>query len=68
MIFDVIRLDHFPVWCYYTVSADAEDGRNGKWSKGSGRKLTDAMTEVLGDMWVIVEDIGPKGGLPGVKS
>ena len=25
------------------------------------------MTEVLGDTRVIVEDIGPKGGLPGVK-
>ena len=35
--------------------------------QGPGRKLTDAMTEVLGDTRVIVEDIGPKGGLPGVK-
>ena len=67
-LFDVIRLDHFSgLVRYYTVSADAEDGRNGKWSKGPGRKLTDAMTEVLGDTRVIVEDIGPKGGLPGVK-
>lgn len=67
-LFDVIRLDHFSgLVRYYTVSADAEDGRNGKWSKGPGRKLTDAITEVLGDMRVIVEDIGPKGGLPGVK-
>ena len=29
--------------------------------------MEDAMTEVLGDTRVIVEDIGPKGGLPGVK-
>lgn len=53
--------------CQKFCAATAEDGRNGKWSKGPGRKLTDAMTEVLGDTRVIVEDIGPKGGLPGVK-
>ena len=67
-LFDVIRLDHFSgLVRYYTVPHDAVDGKNGKWSKGPGKKLTDAMMEVLKDTRVIVEDIGPKSGLPGVK-
>lgn len=67
-LFDVIRLDNFSgIVRYYAVPADAEDGRNGKWSKGPGKKLTDAMNEVLGDTRVIVEDIGPKTQIPGVK-
>ena len=67
-LFDVIRLDHFAgIVRYYTVAADAKDGRMGKWHKGPGRKLTDAMIQVLGDTSVIVDDIGNKTQIPGVK-
>ena len=67
-LFDVIRLDHFSgIVRYYSVAADATDARNGKWSKGPGKKLTDAMLQALGDTKVIVEDIGPKVQIPGVR-
>jgi 4-alpha-glucanotransferase len=67
-LFDVVRLDHFTgIARYYSVPADAEDGRNGKWHKGPGKKLTDVIEEALGDTGVIVEDMGPKATMPGVK-
>lgn len=43
-LFDVIRLDHFAaIVKYYVVPNKAEDGRSGKWSRGPGKKLTDAI-------------------------
>lgn len=67
-MFDVIRLDHFTgIVKYYTIQNDAEDGTTGKWCKGPGKKLTDAMHGVIGDTHIIVEDMGPKNLVPGVK-
>ena len=67
-LFDVIRLDHFTgIVKYYTVPNDAVNGKNGKWSKGPGKKLTDAIQAVIGDTRIIVEDVGPKSQIPGVK-
>lgn len=67
-MYDAIRLDYFTgIVRYYSVAADAVDGRNGKWTKGPGKKLTDAFGEVIGDTPVIVENIGPKTQVAGVK-
>ena len=67
-IFDVIRLDHFAaIVKYYVVPNKAEDGRSGKWSRGPGKKLTDAIEKVIGDTHIIVEDIAGKSPIPGVK-
>lgn len=67
-LFDVIRLDHFTGMVkYYVVPNEAIDGRNGKWCKGPGKKLTDAIQAVIGDTHIIVEDIAPKSQIPGVK-
>lgn len=67
-LFDVIRLDHFAaIVKYYVVPNKAEDGRSGKWSRGPGKKLTDAIEKVIGDTHIIVEDIAGKSPIPGVK-
>lgn len=67
-LYDVIRLDYFTgIVRYYSVAADAADARNGKWTKGPGKKLTDVMEEAVGDTHIIVEDFGPKTQVAGVK-
>ncbi len=67
-MYNVIRLDYFTgIVRYYSVPADAPDGRNGKWTKGPGKKLTDVMHEAIGDTHIIVEDLGPKTQVAGVK-
>lgn len=67
-LFDVIRLDHFSgLVRYYTVPANAKDGKNGKWKKGPGKKMTDAITAVIGDRHMIVDDIGSKTQIPGIR-
>ena len=65
---DVIRLDHFnAIVKYYTVPNEAENGKNGKWSKGPGRKFTDAVEKAAQDTNMIVENLGMRQPLPGVK-
>lgn len=67
-LFDVIRLDHFTgIVKYYTVPGGAENGKNGKWRRGPGKKLTDAIEQAAGDIPVIVENVGAKNPMPGVK-
>ena len=67
-MFDVIRLDYFTgIVRYYSVPVDAQDAKQGRWTKGPGKKLTDAMEAVVGDTKIIVEDFGPKTQVPGVK-
>lgn len=66
-LFDVLRMDHFiGVVRYYSIPSEDEDARNGKWIKGPGKKLTDAIEESVGDSKVIAEDLGV--AVPGVKS
>ncbi|HKM35578.1 MAG TPA: 4-alpha-glucanotransferase [Lachnospiraceae bacterium] len=65
-LFDIIRVDHFiGVVRYYSIFSDSLDGRNGKWNKGPGKKLTDAIKEAVGENRVIAEDLGVS--IPGVK-
>ena len=77
-LFDIIRLDHFIGFArYYSIPAENENGRNGKWNKGPGRKLTEAIEETLGKNRVIAEDLGvlvpavkkllKKTGWPGMR-
>lgn len=64
--YDIIRFDHFiGVVRYYCVPAADPNARNGHWNKGPGKKLTDAITQVLGNGRMIVEDLGVV--VPGVK-
>lgn len=65
-IYDVIRFDHFiGVVRYYSIPANDSNARNGRWEKGPGKKLTDAIEGVLGNSKMIAEDLGVS--VPGVK-
>lgn len=67
-MFDIVRLDHFHgIVKNYIVPNEAVDGRTGKWLKGPGRKLTDSIQKATGGMQIIVEDVGLKNQIPGVK-
>lgn len=77
-LFDIIRIDHFIGFSkYYSIPAQDETARNGHWNKGPGKKLTDAIIEVLGKGRIIAEDLGvavpaakkllSKTGWPGMK-
>lgn len=78
-LFDIVRMDHFiGVVQYYSIPQQDEDGRNGRWNKGPGQRLTDVIDEILGKGRVIAEDLGvdvpevkrlmKKIGWPGMKN
>ncbi|MBD5463503.1 MAG: 4-alpha-glucanotransferase [Lachnospiraceae bacterium] len=77
-LFDIIRIDHFiGVAKYYSIPAEDETARNGRWNKGPGKKLTDVIEKTLGKNRIIAEDLGvavpavkkllAKTGWPGMK-
>ncbi|RJP60086.1 MAG: 4-alpha-glucanotransferase [Candidatus Auribacter fodinae] len=56
---DMVRLDHFRGFeAYWEISAQEETAENGRWVKGPGRKLFDAVRTALGDVKLIAEDLG----------
>ena len=61
-------MDHFIGFVKnYMVPKDATDASGGRWMKGPGRKLTDALNSVLNGTTVIADDYGGKALIPGVK-
>ena len=77
-LYDIVRIDHFiGMTKYYTIPAEDEDARNGKWEKGPGMKLIKAISQAIGDKKIIAEDLGvkipevvevlEKSGFPGMK-
>lgn len=65
-LFDIIRIDHFiGVARFYSIPAEDENARNGKWNKGPGKKLTDVIEKTLGKNRIIAEDLGV--AVPAVK-
>lgn len=75
---DVLRLDHFTGFVrYYSIHASDKTADRGVWREGPGVALFNTMTSRLGDLPVIVEDLGPLGrvveqmrlelGYPGMK-
>ncbi len=58
--FDVVRLDHFIGFVrYWKIPAEDDTARNGRWMKGPGRPLFDAIRAGLGgDLPLIAEDLG----------
>lgn len=76
--YDVIRIDHFRGFDeYYAIPAKDETAENGKWEKGPGMDLFNAVREELGDVQIIAEDLGyitpsvrkllKDSGFPGMK-
>ena len=65
-LFDIIRIDHFiGVAKYYSIPAEDETARNGRWNKGPGKNLTDMIEKTLGKNRIIAEDLGV--AVPAVK-
>ncbi len=57
-LFDIIRIDHFiGISGYYSISANAENAKNGQWHEGPGKKLTNAFASCC-DAKFIAEDLG----------
>ena len=58
-LFDGVRIDHFRGFeAYWQIPATAKTAKEGKWVKGPGRKIIDAIKEVAGDRLIIAEDLG----------
>ncbi|MBN1648902.1 MAG: 4-alpha-glucanotransferase [Spirochaetales bacterium] len=56
---DVIRIDHFRgLEAYWEVKAGALTARKGRWVKAGGNKLFAAVKKALGQLPIIVEDLG----------
>jgi 4-alpha-glucanotransferase len=56
---DVLRLDHFRGFVeYWTVAAGNKTARNGRWKKGPGLDLFQAVRRKLGALPLIAENLG----------
>jgi 4-alpha-glucanotransferase len=56
---DMIRLDHFRGFeAYYEIPGDATTAVNGKWVKGPGAPLFDAVQNALGRLPIVAENLG----------
>ena len=56
---DIVRIDHFRGFeAYWEVPAEEETAMNGRWLPGPGRGFFQTVSEALGPLPVIVEDLG----------
>lgn len=57
--FDMLRIDHFRGFeAYWEVLANAPNAIEGRWVKGPGAKLFEAVRRHLGDVAIVAEDLG----------
>lgn len=77
-LFDGVRIDHFRAFeSFWAVNGDAKTARDGKWVKGPGMKLINAIKSVAKDKLIIAEDLGDitkevaelveESGFPGMR-
>ncbi len=77
-IFDCIRIDHFRGFDeYYSIPSNDKTAKNGKWRKGPGIELFNAISKKVGEVPIIAENLGfltdsvnellEKTGFPGMK-
>ena len=58
-LYDVIRIDHFRAFsAYYSIPNGEKTAKNGKWIKGPGEEIFDALEKTLGKLNIIAEDLG----------
>ena len=58
-VLDTIRLDHFRGFAgYYEIPADETTAVNGKWVKGPGVLLFEALERALGKLPIVAENLG----------
>lgn len=56
---DILRIDHFRgLESYYEINAGASDARKGCWKTGPGMNFFNAMRRHLGNLPLVVEDLG----------
>jgi 4-alpha-glucanotransferase len=56
---DIIRIDHFRGFAAsWSVPAGSETAAGGFWTRGPGKDVFDAIREELGEIEIIVEDLG----------
>lgn len=76
--FDGVRIDHFRAFeSFWAVKGDAVTAKEGKWVKGPGMKLINALKSAAGDKLIIAEDLGDitkevielveESGFPGMR-
>lgn len=58
-LFDVVRIDHFRGFeAYWEIPVHQGTAINGHWVKGPGNALFEAITEALGSLPLVAEDLG----------
>jgi 4-alpha-glucanotransferase len=58
-LFDLARIDHFRGFvAYWAVPVGARTARSGSWKRGPGRALFDAVSQSLGGVALVAEDLG----------
>ncbi|HLY17850.1 MAG TPA: 4-alpha-glucanotransferase [Bryobacteraceae bacterium] len=56
---DMVRVDHFRgLEAYWEVPAGETTARNGRWVKGPGAALFEALQEALGELPIVAENLG----------
>ena len=77
-LFDGVRIDHFRgIESYWAVDGKADTARDGKWIKGPGEKLVNAIKKAADGKLIIAEDLGnitaevenlvKESGFPGMR-
>lgn len=58
-LYDIVRIDHFRGFeGYYSIPYGDETAEHGKWLKGPGMDLFNAVKHELGELPIIAEDLG----------
>jgi 4-alpha-glucanotransferase len=58
-LFDVVRIDHFRGFeAFWEVPAAEETAVNGRWVKGPGAQFFEAITQALGPLPIVAENLG----------
>ena len=58
-LFDLVRVDHFRGFVAYgAVRERARSAKAGRWRRGPGRAVFDAVAAELGDLQIVAEDLG----------
>lgn len=76
--YDLIRVDHFRGFeAFWEIPASEPTAVTGRWVRGPGQPFFDALSQALGDLPIIAEDLGvitpeverlrDDNGLPGMK-
>jgi len=77
-MYDIVRIDHFRAFdTYYKIPVGEMDARKGKWHKGPGMKIFNAISAAVPKLDIILEDLGDltpsvlklrdETGFPGMK-